>query len=260
MILAIDIDNKITNFGIFNEIDLIEQFSIMTDKNRSMEEIKLTIKLILLDKGINLDDIDNIIISTVVPELAPRYEEISQSITGKKPILISAGVKTGLNIKCESPKEVGSDRIIRAVAASETYKDDLIVISAGSITTIDYINSKKQFLGGLILPGIDLFEDSLHKESAKLPEVEIKQADKILGNNTISSIQSGIYYGYQSAVLGIVDNILNHYNLEISNTNIITTGIHASLLDNDKYIFNNIDNLGLLGLKLIYDLNKDNIK
>ena len=260
MILAIDIDNKITNFGIFNDNNLIEQFIIRTDKNRSIDEIRLSIKLILLDKGINLDDIKDIIISTVVPELTSLYDEISQNITGKKPILISAGVKTGLNIKCESPKEVGSDRIIRAVAANNAYNGDLIVISAASITTIDYINDKKQFLGGLILPGIDLFENSLHRESAKLPEVEINPVVNILGNNTISSIQSGIYYGYQSAVLGIVDNIINEYKLERSNTTIITTGLHAGLLDNDKYNFKNISNLGLNGLKLIYDLNKDNIK
>lgn len=143
MLLAIDIDNKFTKFGIFNFNQMIDSFSIVTDKNKSTEEIKLIIKLILLDKEINLSDIDDIIISSVVPELSIRYEEISQKITNKKPILISSGVKTGLNIKCESPKEVGSDRIIRAVAASKTYDGDIIVISASSITTVDYINSKK---------------------------------------------------------------------------------------------------------------------
>lgn len=260
MLLAIDIENKLTKFGIFNFNQMIDSFSIVTDKNKSTEEIKLIIKLILLDKEINLSDIDDIIISSVVPELSIRYEEISQKITNKKPILISSGVKTGLNIKCESPKEVGSDRIIRAVAASKTYDGDIIVISASSITTVDYINSKKEFLGGLILPGIDLFEDSLHRQSAKLPQVEIKRSNKFLGNNTISSIQSGIYYGYQNAVLGIVDNIIDQYKLKKSNTVILTTGVHSDLLTNSKFDIKKDTNLGLDGLKLIYELNKDNVK
>lgn len=256
MILTIDINNQTTNFGIFTGEHLSDSFSIMTDKNRSIDEIKLTIKLILSDKNIKLNGIEDVIISNVVPELSSRYEGISKNITGRDPIQISSGVKTGLNIKCESPKEVGSDRIIRAVGATNIFNDDLIIISAASITTIDYINSRKEFLGGLILPGIDLFEDSLHSQSAKLPQVEIKKVNKVLGKNTITSIQSGIYYGYQNAVYGIVDNIIKEYKLERSNTRIIATGEYASLLDNNKYGIKQINNLGLRGLKLIYELNK----
>lgn len=115
-------------------------------------------------------------------------------------------------------------------------------------------------MGGLILPGIDLFEDSLHRQSAKLPQVEIKRSDKFLGNNTISSIQSGIYYGYQNAVLGIVDNIIDQYKLKKSNTVILTTGVHSDLLTNSKFDIKKDTNLGLDGLKLIYDLNNDNVK
>ncbi|MDU7115614.1 MAG: type III pantothenate kinase, partial [Peptoniphilus harei] len=146
MLLAIDIENKNTNFGIFEGEKLVTNFSIMTEKNRSTEEIKLTIKLILKDKKIDLSDISDIILSTVVPELNSSYEVISREIIGKNPIVISAGVKTGLNIKCESPREVGTDRIIRSVAATERFKENIIIISASSVTTIDYINDKKEFL------------------------------------------------------------------------------------------------------------------
>ena len=137
MLLAIDINNKNTNFGIFKEEKLVTRFSIMTDKNRSTEEIKLTIKLILMDKKIELTDISDIILSSVVPELNSSYEGIARDIIGRSPIIISAGVKTGLNIKCESPREVGTDRIIRAVAATHRYKENIIIISASSVTTID---------------------------------------------------------------------------------------------------------------------------
>ena len=140
MLLAIDIDNRTTDFAVFSQDELIDKFSITTDKNRSVVEIKLTIKLILMDKNIELSDINEIIISNVVPELSSSYEMISRELIGKKPIFISAGVKTGLNIKCESPREVGTDRIIRAVAATQRYRENIIIISASSVTTLSLIH------------------------------------------------------------------------------------------------------------------------
>lgn len=257
MLLAIDIDNRTTDFGVYDEDELVDKFSITTDKNRSVVEIKLTIKLILMDKQIDLNDIDEIIISNVVPELASSYELISKDLIGKKPIVISAGVKTGLNIKCESPREVGSDRIIKAVAATNKYKGNIIIVSASSITTIDYINSKKEFLGGLILPGINLLQDSLVRGSAKLPHVEIKRPDDIIGKNTEKAIQRGLYFGYKKAVLGIIDEIIESYLLKKENTNILITGAHSYLLNYCQYQMIKDDELGIRGLKLIYDLNKN---
>lgn len=257
MLLAIDIENKNTNFGIFEGEKLVTNFSIMTEKNRSTEEIKLTIKLILKDKKIDLSDISDIILSTVVPELNSSYEIISKEIIGKNPIVISAGVKTGLNIKCESPREVGTDRIIRAVAATERFKENIIIISASSVTTIDYINDKKEFLGGLILPGISLLQDSLVRGSGKLPRVEIKKPEDIIGKNTEKAIQRGIYFGYNKAVFGIVDEIVKFHSLKKENTKILVTGLKAHLLTNEIYTFEEDQVLGIKGLKIIYDLNKN---
>lgn len=256
MLLAIDIENKNTNFGIFEDEKLVTNFSIMTEKNRSTEEIKLTIKLILKDKKIDLSDISDIILSTVVPELNSSYEIISKEIIGKNPIVISAGVKTGLNIKCESPREVGTDRIIRAVAATERFKENIIIISASSVTTIDYINDKKEFLGGLILPGISLLQDSLVRGSGKLPRVEIKKPEDIIGKNTEKAIQRGIYFGYNKAVFGIVDEIVKFHSLKKENTKILVTGLKAHLIANEIYTFEEDQVLGIKGLKIIYDLNK----
>lgn len=257
MLLAIDINNKNTNFGIFEDERLVTKFSIMTDKNRSTEEIKLTIKLILMDKKIDLSVISDIILSSVVPELNSSYDIISRDIIGKSPMVISAGVKTGLNIKCESPREVGTDRIIRAVAATQRYRENIIIISASSVTTIDYINAKKEFMGGLILPGISLLQDSLVRGSTKLPLVEIKKPEDIIGNNTEKAIQRGIYFGYRKAVLGIVDEIIKTYSLNKNNTKILTTGVMAGLLENEIYVMEEDQALGILGLKIIYDLNKN---
>ena len=256
MILAIDIENKTTQFGLFTKYKLIETFSFANDRKQSSDEIRLMVKLILLDKSIDLSDIEDIIISSVVPDLRKLYYDASRSIIKKDPIIVGPGVKTGLNIKYESPKEVGADRIIRAVGASNLSQNDTIIISASPITTIDYINNQNQFLGGLILPGIDLFEDALHRQSAKLPQVEIKKFDKPIGNTTTSAIQAGIFHTYTNAIFAIVDDIIESYKLDYQNTSVIITGIHASLVEDPKRSYKNIPNLGLWGLKNIYDLNK----
>lgn len=259
MLLAIDIDNRFTKFGIFDNENLLETFNLVSDKNKSIDEIEIFIKLILKDKNINICNIKNIIISTVVPELALIYEKISKSLTGTNPILISAGVKTGLNIKCENPKDVGSDRIIRAVGAKDL-NDNLIIISASSITTIDLINNKNEFRGGVIFPGIDLYAKSLYQESAKLPQVEIEKTREVLGNNTKNAIQSGIYHSYNFAIIGMVEKIIDQYDLDKANLSIIITGPHANLIENNSYKFKNIPNLGLYGLKNIFDINKEKLQ
>lgn len=259
MLLAIDIENKFTKFGVFDKENLLETFSLVSDKNKSIDEIEVFIKLIFKDKNIAIDAIEQIIISSVVPELSKIYEKISKNITGKNPILISAGVKTGLNIKCENPKDVGSDRIIRAVGAKE-FDDNLIIISASSITTIDFINNKNEFKGGVIFPGIDLYAKSLYQESAKLPQVEIEKTKEVLGNNTKNAMQSGIYHSYNFAITGMVEKIIDQYFLDINNLSIIITGSHANLIENNKYDFKNIPNLGLYGLKNIFEINKEKLQ
>lgn len=255
MLLTIDIDNKFTNFGVFDNENLIADFKINTDKNKSSDEVKLLLKLMLNDNNIYFIDINNIIISSVVPELLDIYQKVAMVIIGKNPMLISSGVKTGLNIKCENPKDVGSDRIIRAVGAND-FNNDLIIIFAASITTIDFINNKKQFLGGVILPGIDLYAKSLNDQGAKLPQVEILKANNVLGNTTKKSIQNGIYHAYNFAINGIIEKMLIENKLEADKVKIILTGSFADILNIEKYNFEILENLGLYGLQKIFEFNK----
>ncbi|WP_276862913.1 type III pantothenate kinase [Anaerococcus tetradius] len=255
MLLAIDIENRKADFGLFDKDKMLYNFSIKSNQDRSANELSLLIKLLLREKNINSGEIDDLIISSVVPEVDRTYEEVSKLICGKSPIFISAGLKIGINIKYDNPKDVGSDRIIRAVGGKKLYKDNIVIISASSITTIDYINSKKEFLGGVIMPGASLFQESLAKESAKLFQVEIKKSDKILGNSTTKAMQKGIYFAYQKAISAIVEEIIKENDLDIKETTIISTGEFAKLLDDDKYKIQEIPYLGLFGLKTIYDLN-----
>lgn len=261
MLLAIDIENKFTTFGIYSSennknLKLISYFSLKTDRSKSADEIALILKLMLLDRNIVIKNINDIIISCVVPELLPVYQDVSKYLIIREPIIVSAGLKTGLNVKCENPKEVGSDRIARGVSAISKYDKNIIIISASSITTIDLINEKREFIGGLIVPGIDLWQKSLFAETSKLPKVEIVSANSVLGNSTIKAMQSGLYYGYKNSILGILDDIFREYNLDKSKIKIIITGIFAKLLlKQDSYKLIVDENLGLEGLRLIYEKN-----
>lgn len=255
MLLAIDIENRNTDFGVFDKNKLTANFNLSSIKDRSASELSLIIKYLLLDKGIRLEDISDIIISSVVPELDRAYMDIAYKISKKSPYYVSAGLKTGINIKYNNPKDVGSDRIIRAVGSKNRSDKNIIIIQASTITTIDYINNKKEFLGGTIMPGIELFQEALVRESAKLPQVEIVKVEKILGKSTTKAMQNGIYYSYKKAVEAIINEIIEQNNLDKENTDIITSGEYADFIEYKNYKIKSIPNLGLLGLRDIYELN-----
>ena len=255
MLLAIDIENRNTDFGVFDKGKLTANFNLSSIKDRSASELFLIIKYLLLDEGIKLSDISDIIISSVVPELDRTYMDIAYKISNKKPYYVSAGLKTGINIKYDNPKDVGSDRIIRAVGSKNRSDKNIIIIQASTITTIDHINTNKEFLGGAIMPGIELFQEALVRESAKLPQVEIVKVEKILGKSTTKAMQNGIYYSYKKAVEAIIREIIGQNNLDKETTDIITSGEYADFIEYRDYKIKSIPNLGLLGLRDIYELN-----
>lgn len=255
MLLAIDIENINTDFGVFDKGKLTANFNLSSIKDRSASELYLIIKYLLLDKEIMLEDITDIIISSVVPELDRKYMDIAYKISNKKPYYVSAGLKTGINIKYDNPKDVGSDRIIRAVGSKNRSDKNLIIVQASTITTIDYINNKKEFLGGAIMPGIDLFQEALVRESAKLPQVDIVKVEKILGKSTTKAMQNGIYYSYKKSVEAIIGEIIEQNKLDKDNTEIITSGEYADFIEYKDLKIKSLPNLGLLGLKDIYELN-----
>lgn len=255
MLLAIDIENRNTDFGVFDKDKLKASFSLSSIKDRSASELSLIIKYLLLDEGIKLADISDIIISSVVPELDRTYMDIAYKISKKKPYYVSAGLKTGINIKYDNPKDVGSDRIIRAVGSKNRSDKNIIIVQASTITTIDYINNKMEFLGGAIMPGIDLFQEALVRESAKLPQVEIVRGQKILGKSTTKAMQNGIYYSYKKSVEAIIEEIIRQNSLDKEGTDIIICGEYADFIEYKDYKIISKPNLGLLGLRDIYELN-----
>lgn len=244
MLLAIDIGNTNTKFGVFDDENLVSKFSFPTVRTQNSEEIYSQIEL-------NPDHkISAVIISTVVTELEIPFRDLFEKHFSKTPIFIDNKFDFGFTIKYFPPESCGSDRLINAFAASEKYGKPCIVCSFGTATTIDVVNSKNEYLGGIIAPGMKTLSDSLFQKTSKLPRVEIVKPENVIGNTTINCIQSGIFFGY----IGLVDGIIKKMIAELNEKpQIIATGGFSSLISENSEFVQIIDeNLMLEGLMLIF--------
>lgn len=255
MIFGVDIGNTNIVIGVFEGEDLIANFRLATDVLRTTDEYAATVLLLLNGQGIDSKKIDSVVISSVVPQLIYTFSKLSRKYFNLEPLVVGPGVKTGLKIKLENPKEVGADRVVNAVSAIEQYGTPVIVVDFGTATTFDVINEHSEYLGGIIYPGIKLSASILRSKTAKLPEVEIERCKRVVGNNTINSIKSGIYFGYLSVVDGIIERIIDE-QFKGKHVNIVATGGLGSIfIDDSKYLKIYEPNLTLNGLRLIYEKN-----
>ncbi len=245
MLLAIDIGNSAAKFGIFDGENLVKKFTVPTVFAHSAAEIYNLIR----------DEIDDeisfVVISSVVTELENSYRKLAEKILNAEVLFISNEFDSGLQIKYNPPNALGVDRLIAAFAAVEKYGKPIIICDFGTATTIDAVNSKSEFCGGIIAPGMNILADALFQRTSKLPKVEIKKPENIFGNSTISSIQSGIYHGY----IGLVDGILQKMIAELGETpKIIATGGLAPLIAEDSQLIEIVESdLMLDGLRLVFE-------
>ncbi|UOD34620.1 type III pantothenate kinase [Deferribacteraceae bacterium V6Fe1] len=255
MIFAVDIGNTNIVIGVFKDEELVANFRLATDVLRTTDEYAATVLLLLNGQGIDSKKIDSVVISSVVPQLIYTFSKLTRKYFNLEPLVVGPGVKTGLKIKLENPKEVGADRVVNAVAAIEQYGTPVIVVDFGTATTFDVVNDRSEYLGGIIYPGIKLSASILRSKTAKLPEVEIEKCSRVVGNNTINSIKSGIYFGYLSVVDGIIERIIDE-QFKGKHVNIVATGGLGSIfIDDSKYLKIYEPNLTLNGLRLIYEKN-----
>ena len=211
-------------------------------------------QLFNLDK-IDFNDIEDVIISSVVPEIMHSLENFVVKCIGKEALIVGPGIKTGINIKYENPAQVGADRIVNAVAGYEKYGGPLIIIDFGTATTFCYVNEKGEYEGGVITPGVKISSEALFQKASKLHKVELVKPKNVIGKNTISSMQSGIVYGY----IGLVDSVVDRIKAEMnkSDVKVVATGGLASLIISEIKNVKIIDkNLTLDGLRIIYEKNK----
>lgn len=255
MLLVIDVGNSNIVLGIYAGERLIRDWRISTDKAKTTDEYAILVHELFRIAGIGFADIDAIIISSVVPTLTGVLEKLSVGYFGFRPYVIGPGIKTGMPILYDNPKEVGADRIVNAVAGYEKYRTSLIIVDFGTATTFDYVNRKGEYCGGAIAPGLMISMEALFQKASKLPRVEIVSPPTVIAKNTVSSMQAGIFYGY----VGLVDEIVNRMRRESKDTpRVIATGGLASLITPESKTIEAIEEyLTLEGLRILYNRNKD---
>ncbi len=254
MLLAIDIGNTNIKIGVFDSDKLVQSLRLSTLQGRTGDEYGMDIVGRLRSGGISPGDVTGAIMSSVNPGMNYTFEHACDYYLGMKPLVVGSGIKTGINIKYDNPKEVGADRIVNSVAAYYTYGGPCITIDCGTATTFNVIGEKGEFLGGAIGHGLKSAAEALSMSAAKLPEVELVLPPKVLGKNTITNMQSGLIQGY----IGMAERIVRLLREETGFTSakVIATGGLSELIYNNSDVIDVIDRtLTLRGLNIIYKLN-----
>jgi len=254
MLLVVDVGNTNTVLGLFDGDQLVHDWRIRTVVDHTVDEYGMLIYNLYKTSRISSRKIQDIIISCVVPPMLNILEPLCQKYFNLKPLIVGPGVKTGMPIFYDNPKEVGADRIVNAVAGYEKYKNDLIIVDFGTATTFDYVSEKGEYMGGCISPGIMISSDALFERAAKLPRVELSKPKSIVAKDTVSSMQAGIMYGYA----GLVDGICDRMKAEVkSNPLVVATGGLAKIVAPETKSIDVVDEmLTLEGLRIIYLRNR----
>lgn len=254
MLLVIDIGNTQTVLGVFDGERLVRDWRISTDAGKSADEYGVLVTTLLKSGNIEPGDITGMCLSSVVPPLTGIMRKTVDRFFHTKPVVIGPGVKTGLSILYDNPREVGADRIVNAVAGFEMYGGPLIIVDFGTATTFCAVSENGEYLGGSIAPGMRVAADALASRTAKLPKVELVQPDTVIGKDTVSSMQSGLIYGFADMVDGIVNRMRNELGGRAA---VIGTG---GLVDIMSSVVSSIEhaepNLTLEGLKVVYYKNR----
>ncbi len=254
MLLAVDVGNTNIVLGIYDGKKLKDSWRISTNRQQTGDEYGIIIKSLLSQSGLAEDCITGIIASSVVPPLMFSLEEMSKRYFHVSPMVIGPGIKTGLNILTDNPREVGADRIVNAVAGIELYGGPLIIVDFGTATTFDAISAKGDYLGGAIAPGISVSMEALFQRAAKLPRIELTKPKKVIGRDTISSMQSGIIYGFVGQVDEIVKRMIEEFPVK---PQVIATGGLLKIIAGESKTLDIINPLLTLeGLRIIYERNR----
>lgn len=256
MLLAVDIGNTNMEFGVFDGSQMTASFRLGTNRDITSDEVGLFASQFFLNNGIDRNDIDDIIIASVVPQVMYSVSNaVKKYFSNKTPLVVMDNVKLDIINLYDNPENVGADRLVASIAAYNKYGGPVIVVDFGTATTFDVIGKSGEYLGGCIYPGIKISMDALFSKTAKLPRVELVRPKHVIGRNTIVSLQSGIVNGYVGAVTHILELIQEELGVK---AHVIATGGLAKLIGNASDIFEAIDRtLVLDGLRIIYEEQKE---
>ena len=251
MLLAIDAGNTNITLGVFEGEDLIAQWRMVTDHDKGGDEYAADLSKLFDSSNADLGKVDAVVIASVVPPLDQMLERMVQECVQLAPLFVDHTVDTGLKILYDSPSDVGADRIVDAVAAVTKYGAPCIVVDFGTATTFNVVSAAREYLGGVIAPGIMISAEALFLRAAKLPRVEIKRPEKVIGTSTVGAMQSGLYHGYAGLVDGVLEKMIAEMNAK---PHVIATGGLAPLVANASRLIEKVDStLTLDGLRLVYE-------
>jgi type III pantothenate kinase len=254
MLLAIDVGNTNIVYGLFNGDALVHTFRVESVRGRTADELAVTLLALLSMRGVSASSVDAAILACVVPSLNEPMVRLVRNAFGRDTMVVGPGLRTGMAILIENPREVGADRIADAVAGYEKTKGGVVVVDFGTSTNFDVVTPKGEYLGGVLAPGLQISADALFAHAAKLPRVEIVKPPRVVGRNTVHAMQSGIVYGYVALVDGVVERILAELGYPCA---VIATGGLASLIAPLSKTINEVDDqLTLVGLRILYERNR----
>lgn len=254
MLLVFDIGNTQIVTGLYHGQELIANWRLQTDRNKTADEYGILLRSFLIDQNLQATAVKAAIISSVVPPVTGTIEKMIKRYFGIESLLVGPEIRTDLNIKYENPREVGADRIVNAVAGIKLYGAPLIIVDFGTATTFCAIAENGDYLGGAIAPGLGIASEALFLRTAKLPRIELIKPRNAIGQNTVSSMQSGLYYGY----IGLIEAMIKRFKSEMNAApRVIATGGIAELIAGDTELIDAINPyLTLEGLRIIYELNQ----
>jgi type III pantothenate kinase len=250
MLLVIDVGNSNTVLGVYRKQDLLHCWRLTTARDRTADEWGILIRTLFHLGDISNGTVAAIVVSSVVPPARPALEEVALHYFGLQALFIEATMDLGMPVLYKPPGDVGADRIVNAIAAYEEFGGPVIVVDFGTATTFDAISLEGEYLGGVIAPGIGISSEALFLRAARLPRVEVRQPEKVIGESTVASMQSGLYWGYA----GLVDGVLRRMKEELETPHVVATGGLAELIFPACEEIDSVEkNLTLEGMRLIYE-------
>jgi type III pantothenate kinase len=254
MLLAIDIGNTNVTIGVFEKQKLRHTWRMATERNKMPDEYAIFLLNAFNNKGLKPADISGTVMCSTVPSLVVTFTQMLQSYFGSKPIVVGPGIKTGVRVHSDNPREVGPDRIANTAAAHHLYKGPVIVVDVGTATTFDIVTAEGDYIGGVIAPGIALAAEALFSRTAALPRIELVAPKKAIGQNTVSAMQAGIVFGYVGLIEGIIERIQRELEKKAT---VVATGGYAYIITPETTIFDTVNpDITLIGLRLIYEMNQ----